>query len=78
MIKSTLMFSQHWRISLMVAFISIFSIGLFAYLGYQADLFFDTYPAFLVVGVILSFPVSQFATYKWIKEKYIPRMKKLS
>lgn len=76
--KSSLLLSQHWRVSLAVALISISSIALFAFLGYNLDLVLDTSPAFVVVGLIISFPFSQFAVYKWIKGKYMPRMKKLS
>ena len=78
MMKSSLMFSQHWRISLMVALISISSIAVFAYIGSRLDVVFGTHPAFLIVGVIISFPISQFVVYRWIKEKYIPQMKKFS
>ena len=78
MMKSTLLFSQHWRISLMVALISVGSIALLAYLGSRLDLYLGTYPAFLIFGLIVSFPLSQLVIYKWIKKSYIPRVKKLS
>lgn len=77
MIESTLMFRKHYHVSLMVAMITMGSVALFGYLGYRLDLFLGTKNAFLVLGLLFSFPFSQFALYKWVKEKYIPSVKKL-
>ena len=78
LIKSTLLLSQHYRVSAMVISASVFSIALLAYLGYRLDLYFATYPFLLIVGVLVSFPLSQVLIIKWIKEKYIPSRKTLS
>lgn len=78
MIESTLMFRKHYHVSMMVALITISSVVLFGYLGHQIDLFLGTKNAFLVIGLVFSFPFSQFALYKWVKEKYIPSVKNLS
>lgn len=72
--SSTLMFSQHFRVSLMVAAISVSMIGLFAGGGYLLDQQFQTKPLFLLAGVILSFPLSQFAVYRWVKKSYVPKI----
>lgn len=77
MIESTLMFSRHYYVSMMVGLITISSVAILGYLGYRLDLYLGTKNAFLVLGLIFSFPFSQFALYKWIKEKYIPSVKKL-
>jgi len=78
MIESTLMFSKHYHVSMMVALITVGTLALLGYGGYQLDLFLGTKKVFMVLGLIVSFPISQFALYKWIKEKYIPNVKKLS
>lgn len=78
MIESTLMFSKHYHVSMMVALMTIGSVALLGYLGYRLDLLLGTKNAFMVLGLIFSFPLSQFALYKWIKEKYIPSIKKIN
>ncbi len=73
-ITSTLMFSQHFRVTLMVALISITMIALFSGSGYLLDIQLDTEPLFLLIGVVISFPLSQLAVYRWVKKSYVPKI----
>jgi|CXWL01.1.fsa_nt_gi F0F1-type ATP synthase assembly protein I len=75
MITSTLMFGKHYQVSLMVALSTLGTVGALGYLGYTLDAFLVTNNTFLVIGILISFPLSQFILYKWIKERYIPRVK---
>lgn len=77
-VKSTLMFSEHARVSAMVAVITILSIGLIAGGGYLLDQQFDTGPLFLIIGMVASFPLSQLIIFRWVKKNYVPRLQKKS
>jgi F0F1-type ATP synthase assembly protein I len=73
-IKSTLMFSEHLRVTGMVVTISLLCIAGFALLGWFLDGYFGTRPIIAVFAVVFSFPFSQFLIYKWINKKYVPRL----
>lgn len=73
-IKSTLMFSEHIRVTAMVVLVSLLCIAGFALLGRFLDGIFETEPMLMVIGVVVSFPFSQFIIYKWIKKKYVPHL----
>ncbi|MDP3975375.1 MAG: AtpZ/AtpI family protein [bacterium] len=76
MMKSTLLLSHHLRVTAMVALITICSVSLLGYGGWRLDDWFSTSPLFLIIGLIISFPLSQFAIYRWIKNHHIPFLKK--
>lgn len=75
-IQSTLIFSKHYHVSIMVALVTLSAIGILGYGGYRLDLLMDTKNIFMVAGLVFSFPISQFVLYKWIRGKYIPNVKK--
>ena len=74
LVKSTLMFSQHFRVSIMVALITVTVMGGLSFLGYQLDAVYQTKPAFLIVGLVMAFPLSQLVVYKWVKKRYLPKI----
>ncbi|MDF2378682.1 MAG: AtpZ/AtpI family protein [Candidatus Gracilibacteria bacterium] len=74
-VPSTLMFSSHIRVTFMVAFINIVTIGLLGFGGYQIDLLYNTKPMMTLLGVVIAFPLSQYAVFKWVKSKYLPHVK---
>lgn len=78
MIKSHLMFQKHYQVTLMVALTTLSTIGIMSYLGHLLDVWLGFKAAFVIVGLLLSFPVSQIILYKWIKERYIPQVKQIS
>lgn len=63
-----LMFSKHLQITLRVAAITLGSIGIFTGGGYLLDMKFATKPLFLILGLVISFPLSQFLIYKSMRE----------
>lgn len=72
---SNLIFSGHYRVSIMVALISIGFIVLFGFIGFQLDILLGSKPILMLLGLVISFPVSQIVLYKWIVTKYIPQKK---
>ncbi len=76
MVKSTLMFSQHFRVSIMVALITVTVMGTLSLIGYQLDSVYQTKPAFLIVGLVMAFPLSQLVVYRWVKKNYLPKITK--
>lgn len=78
-IKSTLFFRKHYQVSLMVIVVNLSSIAVLCYLGYRLDLWLGIEKhLFAVLGLIISFPISQLILYKWITKSYTPRIKRLS
>jgi len=77
MMKSSLMFTQHYTVSFTVAAITLVSIGIFGYGGYLLDEVIGSYPTFSISGLIISFPFSIYGIYKWVQTRYIPRLKKM-
>lgn len=76
MMKSILMFSNHAKVTATVALITVSSIAILGFSGWKLDFWLGTKPAFLIVGIILSFPIAQIVIYRWIKKNYIPNLKK--
>ncbi|MBD3270678.1 hypothetical protein GF376_04075 [Candidatus Peregrinibacteria bacterium] len=63
-----LMFNKHYLITFRVIAITIVSIAIFAGIGYLLDQIFQTYPLFLIIGVVSAYPLSQIFTYKVFKK----------
>jgi len=59
-----LIFSKHLQITLRVAAITLGSIGIFTVGGYALDMQIGTKPLFLIIGLLISFPLSQYLIYK--------------
>lgn len=72
-VLSNLIFSGHYRVSIMVALISFVSIALFALIGYQLDLYLGTKPILMFLGALISFPFAQVVIYRWITTRYIKK-----
>lgn len=72
------MMTQHIRVTVMVALITLLSIGLLGGGGYLLDQQFDTKPFLTIAGVLISFPLSQFIIYRWVKGQYVPSIVKKS
>ena len=71
-IKSTLMFSEHIRVTTMVVMINVCSIALLGGGGYLLDQSLETQPALAIAGFLLSFPVAQYIIYRWVNKSYVP------
>jgi len=59
-----LMFNKHIQITLRVSAITLGSIILFAGGGLLIDTQIGTKPLFLIIGLLISFPLSQYVIYK--------------
>lgn len=73
-VTSTLMFSEHFRVTIAVAMSSLLCIGLFGGGGYLIDQQMGTYPGFMIAGVLISFPFSQLLIYRWVHKSYTPSL----
>ena len=72
------MFSEHIRVTAMVAVITLSTIGLMSGAGYLLDKQLNASPLFLIAGLVVSFPLSQFVIFRWVKKHYVPRVAKKS
>lgn len=77
-VKSMLIFTKHYQVTFMAALTTVVFAGVMGYAGAQMDLWLETGRLCMIIGLLLSLPVSQIVLYKWIKKSYIPRIKKLS
>ena len=59
-----LMFSKHIQITLRVAAITLGSILIFSGGGFLLDMQIGTKPLFLILGLVVSFPLSQYIIYR--------------
>jgi len=73
-LDSTLMFSEHFRVTITVVASSLLCIGLFGGGGYLIDQSLGTYPGFMIAGVLVSFPFSQYLIYRWVHKNYTPSL----
>lgn len=76
MMKSTLMFSNHAKVTATVALITVSSIVLFSFGGWKLDQWLGIAPILFILGIIFSFPIAQIVIYQWIKKHHIPNLKK--
>jgi len=61
-------FENRIKMFLRVTLISLVVCGLMIGLGYVLDLYFESKPKFLIAGLVLAFPLTQFAVYKYVKK----------
>ena len=61
-------FENRIRMFLRVTLISLVVCGLMIGLGYVLDLYLESKPKFLIAGLVLAFPLTQFAVYKYVKK----------
>lgn len=58
-----------WRIRIITTLTNFGVIGIFVGVGYLFDLYFGTKPKLLLLGLIISFPISQILTFKLLFRK---------
>lgn len=61
-------FARRLKIYLRVAAITITTVGIFGGLGYFLDLKFGKNHTFLLIGLIISYPITMTITYKVFKK----------
>lgn len=59
-----LMFAKHFQITIRVALITLGGLAIFGGGGYLLDTQFGTKPLFLIIGVVVSYPIIQVALYR--------------
>ena len=67
-IDSQIYFQNRVRMFLHVTFISLLVCAVMIGLGYMLDLYLDTKPKFLIAGLVLAFPLTQFVVYLHVKK----------
>jgi len=70
-------FNHIKRFSIVISITLIIVLGLVA-LGYWLDKKFDTKPWFLLIGLIISFPIAQITVYKKMKQFMNKEFKRLN
>lgn len=59
---------SHLQITIRVILITISIVGFAVVIGLSLDKYFDTSPIGLILGVVLSFPLTQIVIYKKFKK----------
>lgn len=77
-VKSMLLFTKHYQVSFMAALTTVVFAGVLGFLGSKLDGWYGSNHLWMIICLLISLPISQIVLYKWIKKKYIPRIKKLS
>lgn len=66
--SSQIYFDNRIKVFLHVTLISLVVCGIVIGAGYMLDVYFNTKPTFLIVGLVLAFPLTQFLVYKHVKK----------
>jgi F0F1-type ATP synthase assembly protein I len=73
-VVSEIMFKKHHHSLALTIGITIATIGTFSTLGYFADIYFKTDPAFLITAIVIGFPVTQGLIYVALKKHALKKL----